>query len=165
MQTGKIYSPPSVFLAELTRGNIIVPTRNLLTGKVASLLTVANGPNIFPGVILLNFYTSFQRRGKKNIGKIDSCEHICICIYRARVSKFYIQKWELSVLLHRLNLIRIDDNEPIIRGCNLINYRTFLRHLYIYNHRIRRIESKAFLSQRIACVYQTKAQWCHSIGV
>lgn len=131
MQTGKIYSPPSVFLAELTRGNIIVPTRNLLTGKVASLLTVANGPNIFPGVILLNFYTSFQRRGKKNIGKIDSCEHICICIYRTRVSKFYIQKWELSVLLHRLNLIRIDDNEPIIRGCNLINYRTFLR-IYIY---------------------------------
>lgn len=107
MQTGKIYSPPSVFLAELTRGNIIVPTRNLLTGKVASLLTVANGPNIFPGVILLNFYTSFQRRGKKNIGKIDSCECICICIYRTRVSKFYIQKWELSVLLHRLNLIRI----------------------------------------------------------
>lgn len=131
MQTGKIYSPPSVFLAELTRGNIIVPTRNLLTGKVASLLTVANGPNIFPGVILLNFYTSFQRRGKKNIGKIDSCERICICIYRTRVSKFYIQKWELSVLLHRLNLIRIDDNEPIIRGCNLINYRTFLR-IYIY---------------------------------
>lgn len=131
MQTGKIYSPPSVFLAELTRGNIIVPTRNLLTGKVASLLTVANGPNIFPGVILLNFYTSFQRRGKKNIGKIDSCERICMCIYRTRVSKFYIQKWELSVLLHRLNLIRIDDNEPIIRGCNLINYRTFLR-IYIY---------------------------------
>lgn len=131
MQTGKIYSPPSVFLAELTRGNIIVPTRNLLTGKVASLLTVANGPNIFPGVILLNFYTSFQRRGKKNIGKIDSCEHICMCIYRTRVSKFYIQKWELSVPLHRLNLIRIDDNEPIIRGCNLINYRTFLR-IYIY---------------------------------
>lgn len=128
MQTGKIYSPPSVFLAELTRGNIIVPTRNLLTGKVASLLTVANGPNIFPGVILLNFYTSFQRRGKKNIGKIDSCEHICMCIYRTRVSKFYIQKWELSL---RLNLIRIDDNEPIIRGCNLINYRTFLR-IYIY---------------------------------
>lgn len=32
----------------------------------------------------------------------------------------------------------------------------------IYN---RRIESKAFLSQRDACVYQTKAQWCHSIGV
>lgn len=131
MQTGKIYSPPSVFLAELTRGNIIVPTRNLLTGKVASLLTVANGPNIFPGVILLNFYTSFV--GKKILGKLiraNTC--ICMCIYRTRVSKFYIQKWELSVLLHRLNLIRIDDNEPIIRGCNLINYRTFLRHLYIY---------------------------------
>lgn len=67
---------------------------------------MANGPNIFPGAILPNFYTSFQRRGKKisGISKIDSRKrtnvYVFIYVFIGRV--FYIQNC--------FNLILIDDN-------------------------------------------------------
>lgn len=69
---------------------------------------MANGPNIFPGAILPNFYTSFQRRGKKNIGssKIDSRKrtnvYVFIYVYVFIGRVFYIQNC--------FNLILMDDN-------------------------------------------------------
>lgn len=69
---------------------------------------MANGPNIFPGAILPNFYTSFQRRGEKNIGssKIDSRKrtnvYVFIYVYVFIGRVFYIQNC--------FNLILIDDN-------------------------------------------------------
>lgn len=108
MQTGKnIYSPPSVFVgSELTRGNIIVPARNLLTGKVASLLKPWQmGRTFFQGQSSRIFTLPFSVVGKKisavrKLIRTNVYVFIYVYVFIGRV--FYIQNC--------FNLILIDDN-------------------------------------------------------